>query len=343
MPTHHRTNPQRNVCSTCSVRIPKNRPKLICSICNHIRHFRCQKLSKAEAQHIIDQGEAWICYECISGILPINACLSVIKSNCGPKFRVQCGCCSGWSHSPNNTRICTWCCGTVHLKCYRYDLGCIKCCENLIPGYHVTSFELDENYSKINNLVYNPYDHTHFTSLIGSAIDNEELNNDYWNEISELLVNCKYKQQRHVRTPSHNELKILSLNIRSLPKNIVRLREEINTYNEYDIICFNETCCLLEKLANGVNDILLDGFYEPLLQAPARKSGKGGGLAVYINKRVCEPDNFENFTVNLNSEDTDRSGEFQFIKIHNCKGFNKTKIIVNVYRSPANKKNRKFL
>ena len=29
------------------------------------------------------------------------------------------------------------------------------------------------------------------------------------------------------------------------------------------------------------------------------------------------------------------SGEFQLVKIHNCKGLNKTKVIVNFYRSPS--------
>ena len=76
-----------------------------------------------------------------------------------------------------------------------------------------------------------------------------------------------------------------------------------------------------------------DGFHEPILQDPLRNSGKGGGLVVYINKRVCDIENIESFVAN--TDPTNTSGEFQFIKIHNCKGFNKTKVIVNTYRSPS--------
>ena len=89
----------------------------------------------------------------------------------------------------------------------------------------------------------------------------------------------------------------------------------------------------MNKLPNGINDILLDGFHDPILQEPVRSSGRGGGLAIYINKRVCDAENIESFAPNPDIENT--SGEFQFVKIHNCKGFNKTKIIANVYRSPS--------
>ena len=32
-----------------------------------------------------------------------------------------------------------------------------------------------------------------------------------------------------------------------------------------------------------MSDIVLDGFYEPIMQDPLRKTGKGGGLAIYVN------------------------------------------------------------
>ncbi len=95
------------------------------------------------------------------------------------------------------------------------------------------------------------------------------------------------------------------------------------------MLCLNETNCCFDRLPNGIDDILLDGFHEPLIQAPIRKSGRGGGLVMYINKRVCEQSNIEYFQVKQDPSDT--SGEFQCIKIHNCKGFNKTKLIINVW------------
>ena len=60
---------------------------------------------------------------------------------------------------------------------------------------------------------------------------------------------------------------------------------------------------------------------------------RGGGLAVYVHKRVVDFDKIECFTPN--PEPLNTSGEFQFIKLHNCKGFNRTKIFGNVYRYPS--------
>lgn len=203
----------------------------------------------------------------------------------------------------------------------------------MIPGYHTSSYELDNDYSRLNNLTYNPYDRSHFTNTIGDSITNEEHHNSMWNEISEFLVHCKYKEQKHVQTATQSQLKVFSMNIRSLTKQISHLREEITQYSKYDILCLNETNCVFDKLPNGINDVVLDGFHEPFLQDPIRKSGRGGGLAIYVHKRVVDFDKIECF--NPNPDPTNTSGEFQFIKIHQCKGFNRTKVIANIYRSPS--------
>ena len=68
---------------------------------------------------------------------------------------------------------------------------------------------------------------------------------------------------------------------------------------------------------------------------PTLKSGKGGGLAIYINKRVCQANDMEIFDPDKKNTEKFDSGEYQFVKIHNCKGFMHTKIISNVYRSPS--------
>ncbi len=153
------------------------------------------------------------------------------------------------------------------------------------------------------------------------------------------MLGCEYKQHIHVKPASENELKVFSLNVRSLYKNISHFREEIEVYSKYDVLSFCETNCKLSRLPNGIDDLILDGFYEPILQDPARKSGRGGGLAIYINKRVCSLEHIESFKPNY-EEDSEMNGEFQFLKIHNCKGFNKTKIIINVYRSPSRNVNK---
>ena len=84
-----------NVCEKCNVRVPKNRPKLICSECRHFKHYRCQKLTKAEALEIIGgTGVKWTCYECIVSALPLNACaVSRVRDvPAAVRTKVKCGC-----------------------------------------------------------------------------------------------------------------------------------------------------------------------------------------------------------------------------------------------------------
>ena len=82
--------------------------------------------------------------------------------------------------------------------------------------------------------------------------------------------------------------------------------------------------------------MLLDGFHKPILKAPLRSSGKGGGLAIYVNTRVCaDEENIKEFDPNPEPENS--CGEFQFVKILNCKNYNKTIVLGNIYRSPSRK------
>ena len=236
----------------------------------------------------------------------------------------------------NNVRQCEWCEESVHAKCYRGLLGCVKCCEDKIPAYNTSCAALNDGYELRNNTIFNPYNRSNLVNSIGDQIDEIELSSEYWSAVSEFLKTCKYKQQSHVKRSKSNELKIFSLNVRSLHKNISHFREEIETYLKYDVLSLNETNCTMSKLPNGVNDLTLDGFYEPIIQSPARKSGRGGGLTLYINKRVCAPEQIESFKPKFDDNpDLSLSGEFQFLKIHNCKGYNKTKLLINTYRSPS--------
>ena len=110
------------ICDKCNVRLPKNRPKLVCSICDRIRHFRCQGLSKNDAQYLIENfGNAWSCTECIREVLPINACAHVkytpATSQAKPdKFKVKCASCDGYSYTPRNVKVCHYCDQQIHTK-----------------------------------------------------------------------------------------------------------------------------------------------------------------------------------------------------------------------------------
>ncbi|KAL5255482.1 hypothetical protein ACHWQZ_G010902 [Mnemiopsis leidyi] len=110
-------------------------------------------------------------------------------------------------------------------------------------------------------------------------------------------------------------------------------KEENELFCKFDVLCFNETNCCSSKLPNGMRDLEIDGFFEPIVQEPVRKSGKGGGLAIYINKYVCNPDDIEEISPNLEFLDT--NGEFQALKIQNFKNTKKSVVIVNFYRSPS--------
>ena len=182
-----------------------------------------------------------------------------------------------------------------------------------------------------NDKLYNPYNRDDIINSIGEQIEDGEHNSEYWNNLSDFMLRCEYKMQINVKSAKANELKVLSLNIRSLQKNIARLREEIDLYKKYDIISLNETNCISGKLPNGISDILLDGFYEPIVQDPIRKSGKGGGLAIYINKRVCSPENIENFVPNHNSETVNHTSAQCAQTLHKLKMVKFRSVLLSIY------------
>ena len=247
---------------------------------------------------------------------------------------VKCMACNGHCYSQRNVRVCTWCEEQVHVKCLKGDLGCISCCEKNIPGYHAYYYELFDSFNNKNDHIHNPYSSKHFTMQIGNEFDNENISNTMWNDVSELLVSCKYKQPKYVKPLSYNELSILSLNIQTLTNKVDNMRENIDFYQKFDVLLFQETNTIVDKLPHGMSDLLLDGFHEPLVQKPIRTTGKGGGLVIYVNENVCEFEDID-LEFNHNPEPENTCGEFQFIKIKNCKVQNKTTIIGNVYRSPS--------
>ena len=82
-------------------------------------------------------------------------------------------------------------------------------------------------------------------------------------------------------------------------------------YENFDVLTFNETNLYEDKLPNV-------------------KSG------YYVNKPVVA--DYEKIVpLHPNPDSENLNGEFQFIKIEECKGFQQTKIIANVYRSPSRK------
>ena len=117
------------------------------------------------------------------------------------------------------------------------------------------------------------------------------------------------------------------------------MRENIENFKNFDIICLNETNCDPENLPNGTNDVKLDGFHKPYTKKPIRDSNRGGGLAIYVNMRVCEEENLEPILISPTPNQNNISIECLFLQIklkltNNC---TKNFIIGNFYRSPSSK------
>ena len=339
-----------NHCSKCTLRIPKTHPLLKCSLCNCFLHYRCNSLSKREAC-IISQYELqhWMCTQCIKSILPINACHPnnnsrkiTASDNAKNKSTFTCTVCNKLC-SNKHTAKCTWCNLHTHVKCSNKLLGCKACCENIIPGFHYTNREL-MNHPFKNNIVFNPYDQQHLVNQLGENFD-EISNNEHWSNISDKLIKCKYTELKNVKPYTNNDFKIMSLNIRSLAKNIDHVRAYIDQYQKFDALFFNETNLNPDKLPNGTSDLLLDGFHPPILKAPNRTSSRGGGLAIYVNTKTCELEDFNimniSSTANNDVSRNSASCEYLFVRLNikNEHNLSKSFIIGNFYRSPSLKPN----
>ena len=337
----------RIVCEKCDVRIPKNRPRLICCFCNCVKHYRCNNLTKKEAVDIIDSSFDWLCQTCLHEALPVNA-VEMICGSTNNKMKTDSLTCTSCLSKINDSSCivrCHWCDNRCHKKCVNGSLGCNKCCINTIPGFTVHHYELFDVSSLKPNSIFNPYDHNHLINQLG--LNNSELDEpSVWSDLSDKLSGCSYSMMKHIRTTGNGNLRILSLNIRSLVKNIDNLREEATALqSKFDVLCLCETNCKSENFPNGLADIGIEGFHEPVFQDPYRKSGRGGGLAIYINKNLCCSESFTimkfDGAVNQadNHTDINPPGEFLFLKlsVKVQPGVSKTFIIGNIYRSPSGK------
>ena len=288
-------------CDKCSVRIPKNRPQLKCDNCEKIKHFKCNGLSKMEAFDIIQNHPYWTCQDCIFNILPINVAHNI------KDVLEKCDACSLKIKGSSVVSTCPWCNGRCHKNCLNGQLGCTKCCSDTIPGFGQYAHDLlGETYLNSRPL-FNPWDQEHIINQLGLRENfiNEQPGLE---EVSSKILHCEYSTLKSLPSSCDGSPRILSLNIRSLTKNIDKLKENILVLLEKcDIICLCETnlkfetlpdgLLKFESLPNGLNDITLNGFHDPILQSPYRKSGKGGGLAIYVNKSFCDSDAFSRMKI----------------------------------------------
>ena len=343
MSTCNTNNFQTYRCESCDKRVPKNRPLLNCTVCLKARHYKCHGLSKTEANEIIRNIGTyhWACNDCFP--LPTLSYIDdppIIHVNKPPTSNKGSAChvCSKFCHS-NKRYICHWCDNTCHKKCSKDTLGCLSCCDDMTPGNNLDLFELSPSHQLKNNRLFDPYDRAALINQIGNTISNEEESSN-WSSVSQKLKECQYIDPCQLNAVKCNELMCLSHNIRSLYKYMDHLRENQKHYNNFDIICFCETSCNPETLPNGMDDLILEGFHPPIVQNPLRASNRGGGLAIYINKRLCDEENITNVPILESVLNEDKALECQAVKVEIDLGNGRPKYVhyfVNSYRSPSGK------
>ncbi len=60
-------------CETCKIRLPKNRPLLICTLCQKFQHYKCNNLSRKDAESIMTNPTEtclWVCQSCYTENFP---------------------------------------------------------------------------------------------------------------------------------------------------------------------------------------------------------------------------------------------------------------------------------
>ena len=339
-----------NTCDTCFTRIPKYRPIIFCSLCRKSKHYKCNNLSRKDAEDILadpSDMNSWVCQMCYRDIFPgLDTDPEILNNYKAHRTTINvpiCAVCDKkCSVSPNNFTKCNWCNRPCHSKkCHKENLGCINCCIAMIPGYSYEAHNLNGDPLPTRISLFNPYELDAMFNQIGNEADNE-FDDTYLAELSNVLNRCSYKEPKNVPNVHQDELRILYLNVRSITRHMDECRDTFSYSKKYDVICFNETSCDVDQLPNGIDNILINGFHEPIMQKPHRVSNKGGGLAIYVNLNVCEADNFEKFTIpdNVIPEvpTSDTPCEILFAKINikqannnNCKSY----LVGNIYRSPS--------
>lgn len=331
-------------CSKCTKYIATHKPRLHCSICLKYFHPKCCNLKPSDIEQLID---SWFCPSCNDNIFPF-ATLSYPQSSCIDDRSVKVNTnndlfknCETCLKPGRKLKTCDFCGHLSHPNCfYGPDAyGCIKCMREILPDLDSNINELypiGQNY--FEHKLFNPYDPNSDINNIGNYdIDNQQSFEQLsWDSCSNLLNNCKYHEFSDIKTSRSTELKVLSLNIRSINDKIKLIKDDIVNFSKFDILCFNETCCSNESLPFGGDELLLEPFHPPSVQSPARASNRGGGLIIYVNKNLC----FENDVKNMVplSDNTDyQTGEFLFIEI--TRPNEKNIIIGNMYRSPQSAPN----
>ena len=330
-------------CTTCTRRISQHKSRITCNLCSGSFHPKCANLNPTDIAHMqsLNILHMWTCYGCNIKILP-NFLLDISqdKSECksstaespvsNGRSREQCATCHKVGNSVHLV-TCDVCNLKSHKRCFAGLFGCKSCARYIIPGYDVNNNELF-CITGNNNARFNPFDSECDLNNLGftNVFDNNEEQED-WSFCSHLLNNCNYIEPSEIKQGRDSEIKIFSLNIRSLKDKIPTIIENIDHFSKFDVLCFNETNCSILKLPFGGRELELASFHPPIIQSPARNSSRGGGLVIYLNKKFCSINDYKILS-SISSNSNPSQGEFLFIEITRR---GKNIIIGNMYRSPS--------
>ena len=333
----YNTSRRCNSCKSCNKRILDRKSHICCCICMRKYHPICANLTPSDINLLKTTGlyNTWSCYSCNIEIFPRvlldttstdskNSKHTTTKSHTIREF------CNTCSKIGNKLESCELCGLKSHIRCFAGTLGCKCCLRNIYPGYDVNVNELFR-VTCSNNVRFNPFNTDSDVNNIGFT-DLFDNHTEDWSTYSELLDNCKYFEPSGVKSRLSGELKVFSLNIRSLKDKITTLNDDIDNFSKYDLLCFNETNTSPDKLPFEGKELELKKFHPPIIQAPARSSNRGGGLAIYVNKELCSVSDYKILT-NVSQNSDPAKGEFLFIEI--SRNNNKNIIIGNMYRSPS--------
>ena len=320
-------------CHLCAKHISNHKPHIKCDICENIYHPKCSNLKPEDVKLLVElsMDRTWSCTTCINNILPLSyeeLPLRPKSSNARPRQK-----CHSCSKLGNRVQSCDLCGNFSHPRCFSGPLGCRSCMQDLIPGFNVDTCELLSSKSEHADKLFNPFDRNSDINNVGNMDDEQgDFEHLIWAPCSTILENCKYYEMRKVTPSRASELKIMSLNIRSIKDKITSIRDDISHYSKFDVLCFNETCCSIDLLPFGGKELELEPFHPPTVQSPARASNRGGGLIIYVNRKLCSENDCTVLTA-LSEKSDYENGEFLFLEINRCKG--KNIIIGNMYRSPS--------
>ncbi len=204
----------KHKCETCNIRVPKNRPLLVCTLCQKFKHYKCNNLSRKEAEGILANPTelcAWTCQKCYNEIFPGFNSDDVTPVTDRQYNSITCSVCDKQcSNKSQNCTSCDWCDSPCHKHCIKGALGCLNCCAVMILGYHYDIHELNGNILQNRSNLFDPYDREFLLNNIDDDIENG-LENPFMSEISNIVNRCSYKEPCNVSKTQNNELRVLFL------------------------------------------------------------------------------------------------------------------------------------